>query len=206
MTELIDGLYRLGEPIADTKAPDGPIETRWERHKFNNKLVNPANRRKLSVIIVGTGLAGASAGATLGEAGYHVKSFCYQDSPRRPTRSPPRAVSTRRRTTRVTATRSTGSSTTRSRAATTAPARTTSTGSPRSARTSSTSASPRASPSPVSTAVCSTTAPSVASRSPGPSTPAARPASSSSSAPTRRSSGRSPRAPSRCTAGTRCSS
>ena len=83
MTELIDGLYRLGEPIADTKAPDGPIETRWERHKFNNKLVNPANRRKLSVIIVGTGLAGASAGATLGEAGYHVKSFCYQDSPRR---------------------------------------------------------------------------------------------------------------------------
>ena len=83
MTELIDGLYRLGEPIADTKAPDGPIETRWERHKFDNKLVNPANRRKLSVIIVGTGLAGASAGATLGEAGYHVKSFCYQDSPRR---------------------------------------------------------------------------------------------------------------------------
>ena len=83
MTELIDGLYRLGEPIADTKAPDGPIETRWERHKFDNKLVNPANRRKLSVIIVGTGLAGAAAGATMGEAGYNVKSFCYQDSPRR---------------------------------------------------------------------------------------------------------------------------
>ncbi|GAA3605773.1 fumarate reductase/succinate dehydrogenase flavoprotein subunit [Marihabitans asiaticum] len=83
MTELIDGLYREGEPIADSKAPDGPIETRWERHQFENALVNPANRRKLSVIIVGTGLAGASAGATLGEAGYHVKTFCYQDSPRR---------------------------------------------------------------------------------------------------------------------------
>ena len=80
---LVHGLYREGDPIADTKAPDGPIETRWERHKFENALVNPANRRKLSVIIVGTGLAGASAGATLGEAGYHVKSFCYQDSPRR---------------------------------------------------------------------------------------------------------------------------
>ncbi|WP_252975079.1 fumarate reductase/succinate dehydrogenase flavoprotein subunit [Janibacter melonis] len=83
MTDLIDGLYRTGEPIADTKAPDGPIEPRWGRHQSSNKLVNPANRRKLSVIIVGTGLAGASAGATLGEAGYHVKSFCYQDSPRR---------------------------------------------------------------------------------------------------------------------------
>src|SRR5512138_1381960 len=75
--------WNEGDPIADTAAPDGPIETRWERRKFSAKLVNPANRRKLTVIIVGTGLAGASAGATLGEAGYHVKSFCYQDSPRR---------------------------------------------------------------------------------------------------------------------------
>ncbi|TWE12029.1 fumarate reductase/succinate dehydrogenase flavoprotein subunit [Rudaeicoccus suwonensis] len=83
MSELIDDLYRLGDPIADTKAPDGPIENRWTKAKFDNKLVNPANRRKLSVIIVGTGLAGSSAAATLGEAGYHVKSFCYQDSPRR---------------------------------------------------------------------------------------------------------------------------
>jgi succinate dehydrogenase / fumarate reductase, flavoprotein subunit len=84
MTEdLIDGLYRLGEPIKDTKAPAGPVEQRWTKRQFDAKLVNPANRRKLSVIIVGTGLAGASAGATLGEAGYQVKSFCYQDSPRR---------------------------------------------------------------------------------------------------------------------------
>ena len=77
------GLYRTGEPIADTKAPPGPIGDRWNRRKFEAKLVNPANRRKLSVIIVGTGLAGASAGATLAEAGYQVTSFCYQDSPRR---------------------------------------------------------------------------------------------------------------------------
>src|SRR6201996_957461 len=79
MTEF----WNDGDPIADTAAPDGPIETRWERHKFSAKLVNPANRRKLTVIVVGTGLAGGAAAATLGEAGYHVKSFCYQDSPRR---------------------------------------------------------------------------------------------------------------------------
>ncbi|MCW3839620.1 fumarate reductase/succinate dehydrogenase flavoprotein subunit [Micromonospora yasonensis] len=76
-------LYTEGDPIADTKAPDGPIETRWERHRFEGKLVNPANRRKLTVIVVGTGLAGGSAAATLAEQGYHVKSYCYQDSPRR---------------------------------------------------------------------------------------------------------------------------
>ncbi|MCK0113904.1 fumarate reductase/succinate dehydrogenase flavoprotein subunit [Ornithinimicrobium sp. F0845] len=80
---LIEGLYREGDPIADTAAPDGPIAEKWTKHQFDNQLVNPANRRKLDVIIVGTGLAGASAGATLGEAGYNVKSFCYQDSPRR---------------------------------------------------------------------------------------------------------------------------
>ena len=67
----------------DAKIPSGPIEQAWAKHCFDMKLVNPANRRKLSVIIVGTGLAGASAAATLGEAGYNVKSFCYQDSPRR---------------------------------------------------------------------------------------------------------------------------
>ncbi|HLS45691.1 MAG TPA: fumarate reductase/succinate dehydrogenase flavoprotein subunit [Ornithinicoccus sp.] len=82
-SSLIEGLYREGEPIADTAAPAGPIAQKWEQRKFDAHLVNPANRRKLDVIIVGTGLAGASAGATLGEAGYNVKSFCYQDSPRR---------------------------------------------------------------------------------------------------------------------------
>ncbi|GAA0424797.1 succinate dehydrogenase / fumarate reductase flavoprotein subunit [Actinoplanes campanulatus] len=72
-----------GEPVVDKAAPDGPVETRWERRKFSAKLVNPANRRKLTVIVVGTGLAGGSAAATLAEAGYRVKSYCYQDSPRR---------------------------------------------------------------------------------------------------------------------------
>ncbi|SDY37310.1 succinate dehydrogenase subunit A [Micromonospora pattaloongensis] len=76
-------LFITGEPIADTKAPDGPIETRWERRRFSAKLVNPANKRKMTVIVVGTGLAGGSAAATLGELGYRVKSYCYQDSPRR---------------------------------------------------------------------------------------------------------------------------
>ena len=75
--------FTPGEPLVDTKAPEGPIADRWKNRKFEARLVNPSNRRKLSIIIVGTGLAGASAAATLGEAGYNVKSFCYQDSPRR---------------------------------------------------------------------------------------------------------------------------
>jgi succinate dehydrogenase / fumarate reductase flavoprotein subunit len=83
ISPLIDGLYREGAPIADTQAPDGPIESRWERRRFEAKLVNPSNRRKLDVIVVGTGLAGSAACATLGEAGYRVKAFYYQDSARR---------------------------------------------------------------------------------------------------------------------------
>ncbi|RDB37229.1 MAG: fumarate reductase/succinate dehydrogenase flavoprotein subunit [Spirobacillus cienkowskii] len=67
----------------DSKSPSGPIENRWTTHRFSSKLVNPANRRKHSIIIVGTGLAGASAAASLGEMGYHVKSFFIHDSPRR---------------------------------------------------------------------------------------------------------------------------
>jgi succinate dehydrogenase / fumarate reductase flavoprotein subunit len=67
----------------DSKIPGGPIESKWERHKFESKLVNPANRRKLKVICVGTGLAGASASASLGELGYNVHTFCIHDSPRR---------------------------------------------------------------------------------------------------------------------------
>ncbi|TYL51953.1 fumarate reductase/succinate dehydrogenase flavoprotein subunit [Nocardioides sp. BGMRC 2183] len=77
------GYYTAGDPIADPVAPTGPIKDRWTNRKFENRLVNPANRRKLDIIIVGTGLAGGAAAATLGEAGYNVKSFCYQDSPRR---------------------------------------------------------------------------------------------------------------------------
>jgi succinate dehydrogenase / fumarate reductase, flavoprotein subunit len=67
----------------DSKVPDGPLAEKWDRHKFDSKLVNPANRRKFTIIIVGTGLAGASAASSLGELGYHVKSFCIHDSPRR---------------------------------------------------------------------------------------------------------------------------
>ena len=67
----------------NAKIPEGPLAEKWSKHKFNLKLVNPANKRKYTVIIVGTGLAGASAAASLAELGYNVKAFCYQDSPRR---------------------------------------------------------------------------------------------------------------------------
>ncbi|MBC3538679.1 fumarate reductase/succinate dehydrogenase flavoprotein subunit [Rufibacter sediminis] len=69
--------------ILDSKIPEGPLAEKWDKHKFNVKLVNPANKRKYDIIVVGTGLAGASAAATLAELGYNVKAFCYQDSPRR---------------------------------------------------------------------------------------------------------------------------
>ena len=67
----------------DSKIPSGPIEQKWDRYRFDLKLVNPANKRKFSVIVVGSGLAGAAAAATLGELGYNVECFCYQDSARR---------------------------------------------------------------------------------------------------------------------------
>ena len=67
----------------DSKIPEGPLAEKWTKHKFNLKLVNPSNKRKYDVIVVGTGLAGASAAASLGELGYNVKAFCFQDSPRR---------------------------------------------------------------------------------------------------------------------------
>jgi succinate dehydrogenase / fumarate reductase flavoprotein subunit len=67
----------------DSKVPGGPLAEKWDRHRFESKLVNPANRRRYTVIIVGTGLAGASAASSLGELGYNVLSFCIQDSPRR---------------------------------------------------------------------------------------------------------------------------
>lgn len=67
----------------DAKIPEGPLAEKWTKHKFNVKLVNPANKRKYEVIVVGTGLAGASAAASLAELGYNVKAFCFHDSPRR---------------------------------------------------------------------------------------------------------------------------
>ena len=67
----------------DAKIPAGPLAEKWDKHRFEMKLVNPANKRKYSVIVVGSGLAGASAAATLSELGYNVSCFCYQDSPRR---------------------------------------------------------------------------------------------------------------------------
>lgn len=69
--------------ILDSKIPDGPIEKKWSNHRFNMKLVNPSNRRKYSIIVVGTGLAGASAAASLAELGYNVMAFSYHESPRR---------------------------------------------------------------------------------------------------------------------------
>jgi len=69
--------------ILDGKCPSGPLAEKWDSHRQALKLVNPANKRKYKIIVVGTGLAGASAAATLGELGYNVEAFCYQDSPRR---------------------------------------------------------------------------------------------------------------------------
>jgi succinate dehydrogenase / fumarate reductase flavoprotein subunit len=76
-------MVRVAEELLNSRVPDGAIETLWDKHRFNMKLVNPANKRKFSVIVVGTGLAGGAAAASLAELGYHVKSFCFQDSPRR---------------------------------------------------------------------------------------------------------------------------
>ena len=69
--------------VLDSKCPSGPLAEKWTRHKRDSKLINPANKRKYSVIVVGSGLAGGAAAATLSELGYQVKCFCYQDSARR---------------------------------------------------------------------------------------------------------------------------
>src|SRR2546423_14885860 len=69
--------------ILDSAVPSGPLADKWDKHRFELKLVNPANKRKFRILVVGTGLAGASAAAALAELGYYVDTFCFQDSPRR---------------------------------------------------------------------------------------------------------------------------
>ncbi len=76
-------MIQVAEKTLDSKAPGGPVQEKWDKHRFDMKLVNPANKRKHTIIVVGTGLAGASAAASLAELGYKVLSFCLQDSPRR---------------------------------------------------------------------------------------------------------------------------
>src|SRR6476620_1138233 len=67
----------------DSKIPSGPMDQKWSKHKMDSKLINPANKRKYTILVVGSGLAGGAAAATLAELGYEVKCFCFQDSPRR---------------------------------------------------------------------------------------------------------------------------
>ena len=69
--------------VLDPKVPAGPLETKWDRHRFSEKLVSPTNKRPRRIIVVGSGLAGASAASTLGQLGYQVDCFCFHDSPRR---------------------------------------------------------------------------------------------------------------------------
>jgi hypothetical protein len=101
------------DPVLDPKTPSGPIAEQWSSYKFDAKLVNPANKRRYEIIVVGTGLAGAAAAATLAELGYKVRPSPSTTPRGGRTPSPRRAASMRPRTTAATATASTGSSTTR---------------------------------------------------------------------------------------------
>lgn len=76
-------MYQVSDRVLDSAVPSGPVQDKWDKHRFEMKLVNPANKRKFEILVVGTGLAGGAAAASLAELGYHVKSFCIQDSPRR---------------------------------------------------------------------------------------------------------------------------
>ena len=170
--------------ILDSKIPGGSIEEKWTKHKFELKLVNPANKRKFTVIVVGTGLAGASAAASLAELGYNVKSFCIQDSPRRA-----HSIAAQGGINAAKNYKNDGDSVYRLfydtvkggdfRA-------------PKTRTSSSTSASPRVFRSVVNTVASSTTVPSVVRRFPVRSTPAVRRVSSSCSVPTRPSCARLP--------------
>src|SRR5512133_2009086 len=85
-TPVLNGaatFYEVAQETLDGKIPPGPVERKWDEYRFDMKLVNPANKRKYTVLVVGSGLAGASASASLAELGYDVECFCFQDSPRR---------------------------------------------------------------------------------------------------------------------------
>lgn len=103
---------KLPEYTIDSKIPEGPVAEKWTNYKAHQKLVNPANKRNLDIIVVGTGLAGASAASSLGEMGFNVYNFCIRTRPAAHTQSLHRVVSTQPRTTRTTATPCTASSTT----------------------------------------------------------------------------------------------
>src|SRR5512146_1691679 len=75
--------YDVAKETLDGKVPPGPVEQKWDKYRFDMKLVNPSNKRKYTILVVGSGLAGGSAAATLAELGYNVECFCYQDSSRR---------------------------------------------------------------------------------------------------------------------------
>jgi succinate dehydrogenase / fumarate reductase flavoprotein subunit len=97
----------------NARVPAGPLAAKWDQRRFEAQLISPANRRKHRFLVVGSGLAGASAAATLGELGYVVDCFYFQDSPRRAHNIAAQAASTRRRTIATTATACAASSTTR---------------------------------------------------------------------------------------------
>jgi len=124
----------------NSKIPKGPLAEKWSTYKDTQNLVNPANKRRIDIIVVGSGLAGAAAAASLGEMGFVVKCFTYHDSPVGRTAFPHRAASMQRRITATTATASTGCFTTQSKGRFTVPAKATCTAWPKSATTSSTSA------------------------------------------------------------------
>ena len=176
----------------DAKIPSGPLADKWDKHRFEMKLVNPANKRKYKILVVGTGLAGGSAAASLAELGYNVETFCFQDSPRR-AHSHRRAGRHQRRQKLSKRRRQRASAffTTLSRAAISAPAKPTSIGSPKFRSISSINASPRACRSPANTAASSTTAPLAALRFRARFIVAGRPASNSCSGLTRPSVDRS---------------
>ena len=79
----VDTTPKFAEGTLNANIPDGPIQDKWDKRLFEMKLVNPANKRKFTIIMVGSGLAGASASAAMAELGYNIECFCYQDSPRR---------------------------------------------------------------------------------------------------------------------------